>query len=166
MPEALVATAATATSAPATSRSQDGDSRRSATAVSAADRAFATAFEEGTLPEFHHVDHVRLAWIYLHRHPVLEALERFVTGLRRYAESKGAFDLYHETITWAYVLLIHERIERLGRQATWQEFADAHPDLMVWQGGLLDRWYRPETLASGLAKRVFVWPDGVEAGSP
>lgn len=129
------------------------------------DRAFAAAFEEGTLPasEFHHADHVRLAWIYLLREPVLEALERYVAGIRRFAVANGKPDLYHETITWAYLLLIHERLEHTGREASWEEFAAANPDLLVWKGGILERWYRPETLASDLAKRVFVWPDRAAA---
>jgi len=133
--------------------------RSSEPRLSSSDQAFAAAFEAGTLADFHHADHVRLAWIYLHRHPVLEALERLVTGIRSFAESQGRPDLYHETITWAYVLLIHERIERTGRDASWERFAEANPDLLVWKGGILDRWYRPETLGSELAKRVFVWPD-------
>jgi len=161
MPETLAVTIPT----PAAPRPQGHESRPSAAPISPEDRAFATAFENGTLTDFHHADHVRLAWIYLCRDPVLEALERFVTGLRRYAESKGASDLYHETITWAYVLLIHERLERTGWEVCWQDFAAANPDLMVWKGGLLDRLYRPETLASDLAKRVFVWPDGPAANS-
>lgn len=127
--------------------------------LTVSERAFVAAFEAGTLTGFHHADHVRLAWIYLRRHPVLEALGRFVTGIRSFAEAKGAPDLYHETITWAYLLLIHERLERTGRDAGWEEFAAANPDLLVWKGGIPERWYRPETLASDLAKRVFVWPD-------
>lgn len=125
------------------------------------DEAFVAGFEAGTLSEFHHADHVRLAWLYLRRYPVLEALGRLVTGIRHFAQVKGSPDLYHETITWAYVLLIHERIERIGREASWERFAEANPDLLVWKGGVLERCYRPETLGSDLAKRVFLWPDAV-----
>lgn len=127
--------------------------------TSVTEEELVAGLEAATLTEFHHADHVRLAWIYLRRYPVLEALERFVTGIRRFAQAKGSPDLYHETITWAYVLLIHERIERIGRDASWNEFAEANPDLLVWKGGILERWYRPETLGSDLAKRVFLWPD-------
>lgn len=130
-----------------------------ASPLTAEDRTFAAAFDHGTLEEFHHADHVRLAWIYLQREPALEALGRFVAGIRRFAAAKGKPDLYHETVTWAYLLLIHERLERTGRDVGWDEFAAANPDLLVWEGGILERWYRPETLGSDVAKRVFVWPD-------
>lgn len=132
---------------------------REASPLTSEDRAFAAAFDEGTLKEFHHADHVRLAWIYLLRYPVLEALERYVAGIRRFAAANGKPDLYHETVTWAYLLLIHERLERTGREVSWEEFASVNPDLLIWKGGIVERWYRPETLASDLAKRVFVWPD-------
>jgi len=132
-----------------------------ASPLTSEDRAFATAFDNGILApgEFHHADHVRLAWIYLLRYPVLEALERLVAGIRRFAAAAGKPDLYHETVTWAYLLLIHERLERTGREVPWGRFAAANRDLLTWKGGIVERWYRPETLASEVAKRVFVWPD-------
>lgn len=129
--------------------------------LTSSDRAFAAAFDDDTLSEFHHADHVRLAWIYMQRYPVLEALERYVAGIRRFAAAAGKPDLYHETVTWAYLLLIHERLERTGREVPWERFAAANRDLLTWKGGIVERWYRPETLASEVAKRVFVWPDRI-----
>jgi hypothetical protein len=63
------------------------------------------------------------------------------------------------TITWAYLLLINERMERGGRGRGWNEFAASNPDLLVWRPGVLDEYYTPETLESDLARRVFVLPD-------
>lgn len=125
---------------------------------------FVARFEDCTLPNsaFHHQDHVRLAWIYLRRHPPLEALARFAEGLRRFATANGHPGLYHETITWAFLLLIRERMERHdGGPAggTWEDFAAAQPDLLTWKPSVLDRYYRPETLGSELARRVFLMPD-------
>jgi hypothetical protein len=124
------------------------------------DDDFVRSFEDGSLPNaaFHHRDHVRLAWLYLRRHPPLEALARFADGLRRFATANGHPGLYHETITWAYLLLIHERMAR-GGAPTWEEFAAGNPDLLTWKPSILDRYYRPETLGSELARRVFVMPD-------
>lgn len=120
------------------------------------------AFESCTLPAdaFHHVDHVRMAWIYLQRLPLLEALARFVATLQRYAAHHGAAQRYHATITLAYFFLIAERRERHAAIGSWEEFAAANADLLRWRGGLLERRYRPETLASELARRVFLLPDG------
>ena len=124
------------------------------------DADFIRSFEDCTLPSsaFHHRDHVRLGWLYLRRHPPLEALARFADGLRRFATANGHPGLYHETITWAYLLLIHERMAR-GEAPTWEEFAAGNPDLLGWKPSILDRYYHPETLRSELAKRVFVMPD-------
>jgi hypothetical protein len=118
-------------------------------------------FEDTTLPAsaFHHREHVRVAWLYLKAEPPLTALARFAEGLKRYAAAQGAAGLYHETITWAYLLLIRERMEREGAGSTSEEFVDRNPDLLAWKPSILDRYYRPETLGSELAKRVFVMPD-------
>ncbi|MFY9826064.1 MAG: hypothetical protein WAM82_32150 [Thermoanaerobaculia bacterium] len=129
------------------------------------DDEFIARFEDCTLPNsaFHHRDHVRLAWIYLQRHPALEALARFAEGLRRFATANGHPGLYHETITWAFLLLIRERMERSAAGGAWNEFAAAHPELLSWKPSILDRYYRPGTLGSDLARRVFVMPDRGEA---
>lgn len=125
------------------------------------DAAFLASFEACTLPgaAFHHRDHVRLGWLYLRRHPPLEALTRFADGLKRFAAANGHPGLYHETITWAYLLLIHERIARGAETAAFDDFAAANPDLLGWKPSILDRYYSAETLGSELARRVFVMPN-------
>ena len=121
------------------------------------DLEFVEAFENCTLPpeEFPHRAHVRLAWLYLREGSLLDALARFVGGLKRYAGSLGASAKYHETVTWAYMFLIHERMARAPFQ-TFEEFAAANPDLF---NGVLEKYYRKETLASDLARRMFLMPD-------
>ncbi|HEY4843961.1 MAG TPA: hypothetical protein VIH78_18470 [Terriglobales bacterium] len=118
-------------------------------------------FEDGTTPAatFHHADHVRLAFEYLCRYSTLEALQRFSVALQRFAAAQGKAQLYHETITWAYLLLIRERIARAGRVQTWEEFGERNADLLVWKGGVLAALYRQETLDSDLARHTFVLPD-------
>ncbi len=124
------------------------------------DDEFASSFEDRTLPAaaFHHRDHVRLAWIYLRRHSLLEALARFAEGLKRFAAFNGHPGLYHETITWAYLFLIHERMADGAEGEAWEEFAARNPDLLAWKPSVLDRYYDPETLGSERARRVFVLP--------
>ena len=117
-------------------------------------------FETDVVPEnsFHHADHVRLAYAYLSEYPVLEALEKFASALKRFAADRGKTQLYNETITFAYLFLIHERIAR-SEAVEWEEFATQNPDLLVWKDGILSRYYREDTLRSDLARRVFVLPD-------
>ncbi len=117
--------------------------------------------EACTLPEdrFHHYDHLHAAWMYLTRFPAAEAIARFSQALRSYTASLGKANRYHETITWAYLLLLNERVRRSESVTTWEQFAAAHPDLFDWKNSILLRYYREETLQSELARRVFVMPD-------
>ncbi len=120
-------------------------------------------FEECTLPNsaFHHEDHLRVAFLYLSRFPALEALRRFSASLTRFAAANGKPGLYNETITWALMLLIRERMARAGHQQVWVEFAAHNPDLFNWKDSVLKKYYREETLASELAKGTFLFPDKV-----
>jgi len=126
-----------------------------------AERQEIERFESGSiLPEFfHHADHVRLAFCYLRLYSPLESLERFSAALRHFARSHGKEGLYHETITWAYLLLINERMGRFRGHQGWKEFAAANPDLLIWKNGILNRYYTEATLQSDLARRMFVFPD-------
>ena len=123
-----------------------------------AEKTFIEAFEACEVPntEFHHADHIRLAWLYLRAHPLLAAIERFTTSLKRFAAHNGVPGLYHETITWAYLLLIHER---MNDEESFEEFRAANPELFQWKPSVLDRYYQAETLATERARNVFVMPD-------
>ena len=129
------------------------------------DDAFVAAFRDGSLPaeSFPHREHVRMAWLYLERHPTSAALQHFSDDLRRFAAAKGNAALYHETITWAYLLLIAER--RVGAPAgeTYAAFAERNRDLFGWKPSVLERYYRSDTLLSERARGVFVLPDRLEA---
>lgn len=129
------------------------------------DREFVDAFERCEIPgdSFHHRDHVRLAWTYLRDLPLLDALTRFTTALKRFAAHNGSPGLYHETITWAYLLLIHERMERAPAD-DFEAFHAANPDLFAWKPSILDRYYDRETLDSELARRMFLLPNAASQG--
>lgn len=117
-------------------------------------------FESGAVSadSFHHADHVHLALAYLCEYPVLAALERFSSALKRFAVANGKPQLYNETITCAYFFLIRERMARDGA-TDWEEFARLNPDLLTWRDGILSRYYRDATLHSDLARDIFVFPD-------
>lgn len=125
------------------------------------DDEFLSQLEACTLPEdrFHHADHLHAAWLYLTRLPVIEAIARFSNILRAYAASRGKPDRYHETITWAYLLLLNERMRQSETTAAWEQFAAANTDLFDWKNSILQKYYRPETLRSPLAREVFLMPD-------
>ena len=125
------------------------------------DTEFIERFENCTLTgeDFHHRDHVRIVWLYLQSNSVLETLGRFSAGLKRFAAANGKPNLYHETITWAYVFLIHERMERKEHRQSWAEFVAANSDLFDWKDNILKTYYQETTLRSETARRTFVFPD-------
>ena len=118
-------------------------------------------FEQLTLPLecLRHPEHVRIAYLYLTKLPVLEALQTFSAALKSFAAAHGKASLYHETITWAYIFLIHERMARSEKARDWDEFARNNADLLTWKDGILTRFYKEETLSSDMAKRIFIFPD-------
>ena len=120
-------------------------------------------FEKCTLPNgsFHHADHVQMAFLYLQKYPPLEALSRFSSALKRFAAAQGKPNLYNETITWGFILLIRERMARASSPQSWAEFSISNADLLCWDNNILKKYYFPETLSSDLAKRVFLFPDRV-----
>jgi hypothetical protein len=128
------------------------------------DNELLSGFESCTLANetFHHQEHIRVAFLYLSRYPVLEALERFSAALVRFAAAHGKTALYNETVTWAYILLIRERLARSGQKQTWTGFQSANADLFDRKRDILRKYYQPETLQSELAKRTFVFPDRCE----
>lgn len=119
-------------------------------------------FVDTTLPadQFHHQQHVQVAWLFVQKHGMPDALAEFANAIKRFADAKAASGLYHETITWAFLLLIAERQAR-NPATTWEDFEAANPDLLVWKPSILERYYSKELLASDLAKRTFVMPDMV-----
>ena len=123
------------------------------------DEALVSAFESTELSgdEFSHTEHVRVAWWYLQRAPLPEALLRFSTALQRFAAAKGAVGKYHETVTVAWMLILADRLSA-SCELSWAEFAAANPDLFG-RPSPVDLLYRPETLASDRARRGFVLPD-------
>ena len=125
-------------------------------------------FENCTLAgaDFHHRDHVKVVWLYLRGNSVLETLGKFSAGLKQFAAANGKPNLYHETITWVYVFLIHERIAGHGSEHDWPEFVEANADLFDWNDNILKSYYRDDTLSSETARRMFVLPDKLRETTP
>jgi hypothetical protein len=93
------------------------------------DAAQLAGFQDGTLAHLSHVDHVRLAWLYLEAHEPADALARFAADLQRYAAARGVASKYSEAITRTWMARVGER-RRAGQG--WHGFAAANPDLMVF----------------------------------
>ena len=116
-------------------------------------------FEAGRVDprQFPHRAHLEVGYELLERHPFPEALLHLARGLRRLAAKAGRPEVYHETITAAFLALIAERRLR-GRYADWEDFAEKNPDLLEKE--CLRSWYEPELLQSNIAREMFVLPRG------
>ncbi len=125
------------------------------------DDEFLANFEDcsPTNESFHHSGHIKMAFLYSCRYPAVEAIRRFSTSLARFAAVKGKPGLCNETVTWGFLLLIHERMARAGHQQVRVEFAVRNSDLFNWEENVLKKYYLEESLASELAKNIFVFPD-------
>lgn len=104
-----------------------------------------------------HREHVMIAWHYARTRPALQALAELARGIQELAVALGKEGLYHETLTWAWFSLIRERMERIGVDASWEEFSAASDDIL--SGRAIHEIYEKSTLDSELARRVFLMPD-------
>jgi len=118
-------------------------------------------FEAATVDPaaFHHREHLYVAFCYLRALPLEEALARFVKHVRKFAERAGAPQKYHATVTWAYLVLLHEAMhDSKFAHASFDELLAAYPALLDSQGGILFDYYDKLELASDAARRHFVLP--------
>ena len=115
------------------------------------------ALETGALDpaKFPHSEHVRLGYEILSRHGFGDAVTRFSSGLKLLAAKAGKPQVYHETITVAFLALINERRAR-GVTQSWGEFEAGNPDL--FDKRCLEKWYGAEQLATDLARQTFCLP--------
>ena len=120
------------------------------------DDEFLAALEDGSLPpdQFDHAAHVRAAWLCLRREGFAGGMAAFRKRLRAFAARHGAPEKYHETVTVAFLALIHERLHDASDGEDWSGFTARNADL--FRRDILQRYYRPETLASPKAKAIFV----------
>ena len=117
------------------------------------------SFEAGSInpDDFDHEAHVYVAWLYLERYPVTEAIDRFTAALRRLTAKLGIPGKYHETITWFYLLLIAER-RAAATSGGWFPFRSENEDICDG-AATLQRFYSKEVLASERAREHFLLPD-------
>jgi hypothetical protein len=112
------------------------------------------------LPNFRHEEHVRIAFLYLQRYPLLDVLARFPAALQRYAAAHGKNGLYHQTISWAFLFIVNERRAAAGAaKEAWEAFKARNDDLLQSSKSTLAKYYRDDTIASPAAREYFVMPD-------
>lgn len=117
------------------------------------------AFERGEVRSpFDHREHLRVAWGYLRAMRLEEALARFTAALQRVAAAKGVPGKYHATMTWGFLLALHEAMEETGPADDLEALLRARPDLLDHRTGVLLGHWTPEELGSPRARARFVLP--------
>lgn len=121
--------------------------------------ALVQAFERATLDptRFRHREHLHVAWCYLRAMPLEDALGRYVHYLRKLTAALGVPGKFHATMTWAYLILLDEALQR-SPDATFDELLAAHPALLDHRAGALHAHYDRAQLDSEEARRRFVLP--------
>lgn len=120
-------------------------------------------FDSGELPydAWSHRLHVRLAYLFIRRYALSEALVQFRVGIRAYNAAHEVPDSltsgYHETLTVAWLRLISARAGGVPEPTDSESFCNMHPELL--NRALLRKFYSPERITSQKAKREFVEPD-------
>ena len=124
-----------------------------------ADNAFVEAFLTGTLSpqQFHHRDHLRLAWTLVRLTGMDEAMRRITGGIRYFATLHGHAEKYHETMTRFWVRIVAHAVAARSDITTFDEFLAAFPLLL--EKDLPYRHWQRETMASPVARAQWVEPD-------
>ena len=127
------------------------------------DATFLNRFEACQFPadQWHHREHIKAAYLYLRRYPFKKALSRIRQGIQALNASQHVPETrtrgYHETMTQAWLTLVHLILREYGPEQTAEKFYDEHPELA--QKRALRFFYSNKQLMSEQAKARFVKPD-------
>jgi hypothetical protein len=118
------------------------------------DQEFLDAFQAGRISpsEFHHRDHLRLAFLQVRRLGLEPAAAVVAAGIRGFATARGQHRLYHETLTRFWI-----RIVAHASAPTFEETLERHPQLLDKELPL--RHWRRETLFGEAARGAWLEPD-------
>ena len=115
------------------------------------DQDLLAQFEDTTLADLSHRDHVRLVFLYS---KTGDAVARIRDGLIAYTAARGSSSAFHETRTWAWAQLIVAVADAFDDfDALWA----AHPEFD--RRDLLSDHYSDELLNSAEARASILQPD-------
>lgn len=123
------------------------------------DDEFLQAFLDCTLSgaQFHHRDHLRLAWLLVTRFDREAASVAITRGIKRFAAHHGQSDKYHETMTRFWVRIVAHAIMAQPEIDSFERFLETFPLLL--EGKLPFRHWSRETMMSPAARTGWVEPD-------
>ena len=123
------------------------------------DEDFLRAFEDLSFPadQFHHREHIRVAWLYLKCSDATRAAERMCAGILRFANHHGATQKYHHTLTLVWMRLVAAALVETPEGYNFTQFLSDHPELA--DKNLLAKYYSPELMQTAAAREGWVEPD-------
>jgi len=124
------------------------------------DNEFIKQFENQTLDptHFNHIGHLRLCWLYLQKYDFENAIEYTCLGIHAYAQSLGANDKFHRTITEFLVRYIHSKIN-LQPQYSFSKFLKTNKNLVNDAQSVLGQYYSTSLLTSENTRLNYIPPD-------
>ena len=122
------------------------------------DDAFVAAFFSGQIANqnFHHRDHLRLAWVQIQRLGKVRASEVVTRGIREFATRHGSADRYHDTMTRFWLRVVGIGLSRYP-DLSFDGLLEAEPHLL--DKSLPFKHWSRATMSSDSAKRAWVEPD-------
>src|SRR5580658_3819133 len=127
------------------------------------DDTFLAQFEAASWPleEWHHQQHIKVAYLYLCRYPFETAMTRIREKIKAFNAAKKVPDAllsgYHETMTQAWLRLVYFTLCEYGPAESAEAFYEANPQLS--QKKTLRFFYTKERFTSPEAKAGFLEPD-------
>jgi len=127
------------------------------------DDEFLTQFEALTFPneQWHHREHVKLAYLYLRRYPLDAAIEKMRASLKAFNAKHSVPETldrgYHETMTQGWMKLVHCTLCEYGPSENADAFVDTNVQLLSRRA--LRFFYSRDRIMSAEAKHGFIEPD-------
>ena len=106
--------------------------------------------------DFGHREHLELAWTYVNEHPIDYARDAMRDAIRHVAQSHGAADKYHETITQAWLQCVAVHAQRWPADG-FDAFIERNQALL--DRNLLGHFYSSELIGAEAARATWVDPD-------
>ena len=128
--------------------------------VTLSDAEFENQFAVKTLHAelFTHEAHLRLAWIHIQKYGVESAIGNLTSQIKNYANSLGAADKYHETVTIAAIRAVYHFMLR-STDSNFNDFIRNNPRLRNNFKELLNAHYTTDIFHDEHAKKNYLEPE-------
>jgi len=127
------------------------------------DADFLTQFESTAWPyaEWHHRQHIKVAYLYLRRYPFEQARTHIREKIKAFNRAKHVPESltggYHDTMTQAWMHLVYFTLCEYGPAENADAFYEQHPQF--WGKKALRYFYSKDRFISPEAKAAFIEPD-------